>query len=131
MRASSHVSAPLSPSPSSSLLLFVSVNDVVGEVPVAVFWAAGTASALDSGTIAESRDVGAAAVFSPLLDGQPLTFRWDDGTIVDNETGSQWNVLGKATEGELAGEQLSPVVSINHFWFSWAAFRPETRVYQP
>jgi len=23
------------------------------------------------------------------------------------------------------------VVSINHFWFSWVAFKPETRIYQP
>ncbi len=22
-------------------------------------------------------------------------------------------------------------VSINHFWFSWAAFKPETRIYRP
>jgi hypothetical protein len=33
--------------------------------------------------------------------------------------------------GSLAGSQLTPVVSINHFWFSWVAFRPETRVYSP
>jgi len=22
-------------------------------------------------------------------------------------------------------------VSIDHLWFSWAAFRPETRIYEP
>ena len=26
---------------------------------------------------------------------------------------------------------MTPVVHINHFWFSWAAFRPETRIYRP
>jgi len=31
----------------------------------------------------------------------------------------------------LTGQALTPVVSINHFWFSWAAFRPDTRIYQP
>jgi len=31
--------------------------------------------------------------------------------------------------GPLAGKQLTPVVAVNHFWFSWAAFRPETRVF--
>jgi hypothetical protein len=40
-------------------------------------------------------------------------------------------VLGQAISGPLAGEQLTPVVAVNHFWFSWAAFKPETRVYQP
>ena len=51
--------------------------------------------------------------------------------IRDNETGSEWNILGQAVSGELAGSQLEPVVNVNHFWFSWAAFRPETRIYQP
>jgi len=60
-----------------------------------------------------------------------LTFVADNGLIKDKETGSAWNVLGMATSGPLAGTQLTPVVSINHFWFSWAAFKPETRIYQP
>ena len=42
---------------------------------------------------------------------------------------SEWNSLGQAVSGPKAGSQLDPVVSTNHFGFSWAAFRPETRVY--
>ena len=26
---------------------------------------------------------------------------------------------------------VKPVVKVDHFWFSWAAFRPDTRIYQP
>jgi hypothetical protein len=107
------------------------VNDSVGDQPITIFWAAGTASALDSGTIASGRDVGTAAAFSRELDGLELNFNLSNGKIVDQATGSEWNVLGAAVAGELAGKQLSPVVSINHFWFSWAAFKPETRVYTP
>ncbi len=107
------------------------VNDTVGGRPVVVFWAPGVASALDSGAIALGRDVGAAAVFSPELDGQRLTFRPEGERIVDAETGSTWDILGRAIAGELVGRQLAPVVSVNHFWFSWAAFKPGTRVYQP
>ncbi|MBM4457938.1 MAG: DUF3179 domain-containing protein [Chloroflexi bacterium] len=107
------------------------VNDVVGGRPVVVFWSAGVASALDAGTLAQGRDVGAAAVYSPELDGRRLTFRGEGERIVDTETGSEWNLLGRAVAGELAGRHLTPVVSVNHFWFSWAAFKPETRVYQP
>jgi len=107
------------------------VNDVAGGRPVAVFWATGVASALDAGTIAQGRDVGAAAAFSPELDGWRLTFRGEGERIVDVETGSAWDILGRAVAGELAGRQLTPIVSVNHFWFSWAAFKPETRVYQP
>lgn len=106
------------------------VNDLVGGRPVAVFWQSGVASALDSGSIPHGRDVGSAAAFSPQLDGRQLTFVNEAGRIVDAETGSVWNLLGQAVDGELAGQQLTPVVGVNHFWFSWAAFKPETRIFQ-
>ncbi len=107
------------------------VNDTVGGMNIVVFWAAGTASALDADTVAGGRDVGAADAFSRELDGQTLTFVSNGSQIIDNETGSEWDVLGRAVNGSLAGKQLTPVVAVNHFWFSWAAFKPETRVYQP
>jgi len=107
------------------------VNDTAGETDVVVVWAAGTASALDRGTVAGGRDVGAANAFAREIDGQTLTFTFDGSRIVDAETGSEWNVLGTAISGPLAGKSLTPVVAINHFWFSWAAFKPETRIYQP
>jgi hypothetical protein len=107
------------------------VNDEIAGQPVVVFWVAGTASALDSSNLASGRDVGAANSFSRLLDGQTLTFVFDGERIEDQETGSVWNVLGEAVEGELSGAQLEPVVGVNHFWFSWAAFKPETRLYEP
>lgn len=106
-------------------------NDTVGGIEIAVFWQEGLASALDSSAIAGGRDVGANGVFKRTLDGQTLTFADDDGAIKDEQTGSTWNVLGEATAGELAGEQLQPVVKVDHFWFSWAAFRPDTRIYRP
>jgi thiol-disulfide isomerase/thioredoxin len=65
------------------------------------------------------------------LDGELLSFRFDNGLIVDEQTGTVWNVLGQGTEGSLTGAQLEPIVGVNHFWFSWAAFKPETRVYEP
>ena len=107
------------------------VNDVVGGTNIVVLWAMGTASALDAGTVAGGRDVGAANAFARDLDGQALTFSSIGSQIVDNETGSAWDVLGRAVSGSLVGKQLTPVVAVNHFWFSWAAFKPETRVYQP
>jgi hypothetical protein len=107
------------------------INDTVGDTPVAVLWESGTASALDASTLASGRDVGTANVFSRELDGQNLTFRFDDTKIIDEQTASEWNVLGQAMSGPLAGRQLTPVISVNHFWFSWAAFKPETRIYQP
>ncbi|MDP1546311.1 MAG: DUF3179 domain-containing protein [Anaerolineales bacterium] len=107
------------------------INDTVGGEDVVVFWVEGTASALDASNIAEGREVGSAVAYSRLLNNQELTFEFKDGKILDTQTGSEWNIFGQAISGELMGKQLSPVISINHFWFSWAAFKPETRIYQP
>jgi thiol-disulfide isomerase/thioredoxin len=106
------------------------VNDVVGGTPIVVFWKAGTASALDSGVIAQGRDVGTADTYSRELNGQTLTFLIDGESFKDEQTGSEWTVLGRAVDGPLASRQLDPVVNVNHFWFSWAAFRPETRIFR-
>lgn len=107
------------------------INDKVGGEDIVVFWAEGTASALDTSSIPAGREVGSAVAYSRALDGTTLDFEFKDGKILDTQTGSEWNIFGLAIGGELKGRQLTPVVSINHFWFSWAAFKPETRIYQP
>ncbi len=107
------------------------INDVVDGEAIVVFWQPGAASAVDAVRIAEGRDVGAAVAYSRQLDSRTLSFVYKDGRILDENTGSEWDVLGKAVTGELAGKQLKPIIAINHFWFSWAAFKPETRIYQP
>lgn len=107
------------------------INDTVGGNDVVIFWSEGTASALDTSNIPEGREVGAAVAYSRLLDGTTLDFEFKDGKILDKQTGSEWNIFGLAVSGELKGKQLTPIVSINHFWFSWAAFKPETKIYEP
>ncbi len=114
------------------------VQDTVGGHPIAVFWAPGVNSALGAGSIAQGADVGTSGVFVPTAGGRRLHFqavaskgrskgRW----IVDDETGSRWDILGRAVDGPLAGTRLSPVVHADHFWFAWAAFKPATRVWHP
>jgi len=107
------------------------VNDTISDEELVVIWEAGTASALDDSLFATSSDVGAANVYARDLDGQTLKFVYDGAKIVDEQTGSEWNILGQAESGDLAGKQLRPIIAVNHFWFSWAAFMPETRIYQP
>jgi len=107
------------------------VNESVGGEEVVVLWESGTSSALDSSGIAFGRDVGSANAFSRLVDEVSLTFSLDGSDFVDEQTGSRWTILGEATEGPLAGRRLEPIVAVNHFWFSWVAFQPETRVYRP
>ncbi|MBI3953425.1 MAG: DUF3179 domain-containing protein [Chloroflexi bacterium] len=89
-------------------------------------------SALDSDIIREGRTVGSTGVFKTTLDGRKLTFAAaSSGAAVfkDKETDSTWNILGQATAGQLKGKRLEAVVHGNHFWFSWAAFKPNTTVY--
>ena len=105
------------------------VSYTVNGQDMVVFFKAGTASALDQGSISGSRDVGAAGVFDSRVEGRRLTFRADGDAFVDQQTGSVWNVLGRALDGPLTGAALTPLVHGDHFWFAWAAFKPDTAIY--
>jgi hypothetical protein len=105
--------------------------DFEGQSVVAL-WQPGALSALDAAYIDESEDVGATGVFSAVIDGQALTFSRDggeDAAIIDAQTGSVWDVTGRAVDGPLAGTVLTPVNHGNHFWFAWAAFVPNTAIW--
>ena len=103
----------------------------LGEQDLVVFYHKGLASALDDRVIARGRDVGAASVFDPHLDGEKLTFKLQDGRVVDTQTGSTWSLLGNAEAGPLAGRELRPLPFLPApFWFSWVVFRPYTQVYR-
>jgi len=106
------------------------INDTRAGQDVVVWHMTGARSALGASIIAQAEDVGATGVFDPHLDGRKLTFEFQDGQIVDRDTGSAWNVLGQAVDGPLAGKRLTPIVHGDHFWFAWAAFKPDTIVYQ-
>jgi hypothetical protein len=108
-------------------------HETLAGQPIVALWAPGTADSFDAAEIGLGDDIGSAGIFSPVLDGRSLTFiRADDGTALqDIETGSTWAVTGHATAGPLAGAQLERVLHGDHFWFSWAAFTPDTRVWQP
>ncbi len=106
------------------------VHDTVGGREIVLFFKPGTVSALDRSVIVDSKDVGSTGVFKPVVDGRKLTFSADGDGFVDDETGSRWNILGESVGGALAGSRLTPVVHANHFWFAWAAFRPDTIIYQ-
>lgn len=105
------------------------VNEEAGGRPVVVTFKPGVASALDASAISRSADVGTAAVFDRRLDGHTLTFEPDsDGTIRDGQTGSRWDITGRAIDGELRGRRLEPVVHDQQFWFAVAAFLPEAQI---
>ena len=104
----------------------------IGGDEIVVFWTPGTASALDGPSIDDSEDIGSTGVFEAVIGGRQLTFAregGEDSPIQDRETGSTWSVAGIATDGELAGTRLEPIIHGDHFWFAWAAFSPETTIW--
>ncbi|MGH2403706.1 MAG: DUF3179 domain-containing protein [bacterium] len=106
------------------------VHDTVADTQIVVFYEPGTASALHRAEVAAGRDVGAGGVFAPSLDGRRLTFRLRNGRIIDTESGSAWTILGEAASGPYRGKRLTPLVHGNHLWFSWAVFKPQTRIWR-
>ena len=103
------------------------VSATVGEQPLVVLWAPGSASPLETSDVREGRDVGSASVYDPRVDGRSLTFRpAGRAEFTDRETGSRWSLAGVALDGPLKGKRLIPLPHQNAFWFAWAAFQPDT-----
>ncbi len=51
-------------------------------------------------------------------------------TLVDAETGSEWDFTGRGTAGSFKGKQLKKVAILKDYWFDWASYNPKTLVYQ-
>ena len=95
-----------------------------------VFFKKGTASALDHAEIAFGEDVGATGVFDPDLEGRMLTFKKVGEHILDDQTGSTWNLLGQATLGPLKGKALTRIPNRGaQLWFSLVPYEPDTVIY--
>jgi hypothetical protein len=68
-------------------------------------------------------------------DGEPrkVTLRVDHKVpatpFVDRETGSRWDIAGRAVEGELKGWTLKWFDGTQVKWFAWSAEYPETTIY--
>ena len=111
---------------SSDSAAAVATTATINETPAVFFWKTGQGSALDTSSIADGREVGTVSLFESNVDGQALTFESDGEAFIDSETGSTWNIAGTATDGPLAGTQLTPLTFVRTFWFSWSTFRPDT-----
>jgi len=106
------------------------INDTLAGQDLVIFWKGGTNSALDARAIASGRDIGATGVFDRNVNGKRLTFLVEGDQFIDKETGTNWDIFGRGISGTLAGQQLAPIVHGNYFWFAWAAFRPDTKIYE-
>ena len=91
------------------------INDSLGETPTLVW--------------AKNNDINA---FIRKLGDQTLTFVVEGDAILDQETGSIWDLSRSlAVEGPLAGEGLQPVPSLSSFDWAFRDFYPEGEIYQP
>ena len=107
------------------------LNDSFKSTPISIFAPSELLSVLDSSVIANSRKIAEVTVWNRNSNAYetPLSFHIEDGLIRDDQTGSSWNVLGKAVDGPLMDTQLQPVDSGVHFAFAWLAFNPDSEIY--
>ena len=85
--------------------------------PIVVFWDTEAASAM---------------AYRPSASGQNLTFEARGDAFVDLETGSRWNLEGRALSGPLTGARL-PMIPEAYvsFWFAFATFFPNPELWIP
>ncbi len=98
------------------------------DTPLTVWLKPGTASALDDSTVAGGRDVGATGVFEAVVNDRQLHFKPAGDFFADRETGTHWDILGRARSGPLEGATLTPVPHVDTFWFAWSTYQPSTAV---
>jgi len=106
------------------------INDTLAEVPIVVFHIEGAVSALDASRIMASKESGSTGVFHRELEGQTLQFHYQDGKILDRDTGSTWNITGEAVGGKMKGQSLQPVKSGDYFAFAWLIFHTDSEIYR-
>jgi hypothetical protein len=72
--------------------------------------------------------------FARELDGQVLELLDRVGSsparFIDAQTGSEWDISGRAVAGPLAGKQLRRVPLVSDFWFDWRTHNSQTTVYK-
>jgi hypothetical protein len=92
------------------------LNDVLGDSEIVVRCRPGTLLAL---------------AFQRRVGDRVLVFG-HSGTrgVYDEQTGSLWNELGAAVSGPLAGTQLAYLNSGIHEWYGFAAYHPDTEIFE-
>ena len=70
------------------------------------------------------------AAFEPVAADQELSFEIRNEDIIDLETGSVWDMAGRAVSGPLTGQQLIALPSKTSYWFAIVAAEPAITLYQ-
>lgn len=91
------------------------IEDTLGGISIVVF--------LESGN-----NFGLA--YEAALNGQQLQFS-ADGDEIKDQTGTIWDISGRAVAGPQSGAQLEFVTSFVTEWYGWAAYHPGTTIWAP
>ncbi len=106
------------------------LNESVGGRPVVILHDPAVVSVLDQTGISSSREVGASAAFDRRVDGRTLSFEASSrsGLVRDLQTGTLWDIGGRAVEGDLLGSRLRRIAADDQFWFAIAAFYTDVEI---
>jgi hypothetical protein len=102
------------------------VRDSLGSQDVVVLWHGATRTAAAYRPVAEPPKKDSTS-------SRPVTLARDnkdkDAPFVDRETGSRWDVAGRAVAGALTGWTLEWLDGTQAKWFAWAAEYPQTTIH--
>jgi hypothetical protein len=102
------------------------IQDTLDGKPLVVMWYGPTGTAAAYRPQATPPDKGGKGARSVTLS---LNRKDSLAPFVDKETGSQWDIAGRAVKGKLKGWTLSWVDGTQVKWFAWAAEYPKTGIY--
>ncbi len=123
--------------PSNELILGVQVGSTFVAYPFSTLSAAGKiiVDVIEGQQLVIFADPGVPTglAFLSNLNGTELTFQSasEEGIFLDQETGSQWSIEGRALLGPLAGQSLTYVASFVTEWYGWSAYHPGTGIFEP
>jgi hypothetical protein len=102
------------------------LHDTLDGQPLVVLWYGPTrsAAAYRPRAMPPAEDGQSARTVTLSLDAKKPT-----APFVDKESGSRWDIAGRAVEGKLKGWTLDWLDSTQVKWFAWAAENPQTGIY--
>ncbi len=71
-------------------------------------------------------------VFHAKLPGQQFApeYYQTGSTVLDSETGSEWDFNGCAVYGARTGACLQPIDALKDYWFDWPNYHPNTTTFR-
>ncbi|MEN8240034.1 MAG: DUF3179 domain-containing protein, partial [Actinomycetota bacterium] len=132
--ASGQFAFPVSPAslddrlPPATLVVAVTIGDTVRAYPVDDLAAPINDTVAGTPIVILPTD-GGGGTFSPIVNGETLTFDRRRTDLVDTATGTTWTANGVGVDGELTGVSLVPIPSRTTFWFAIVGAFPRVEVF--